>query len=241
MSRFSLPQWVLGGCVAGCLLFGANRPMRLLMAKGSSVDDVVRQIGARVKERLEPRFSAADAALPPSAIRLVGYKREKELELWARPSGSDDQAAPWTLIHTYRVKAASGGPGPKLKEGDRQVPEGLYGIEYLNPNSQFHLSMKIDYPNAFDLARADEDGRSEPGTNIFIHGKDRSIGCLAIGDESIEELFVLAATVGIEAVSVVLAPYRPAPGEALAVPADAPAWTEELYRSIDVALTVTRD
>ncbi|MEM8710828.1 MAG: L,D-transpeptidase family protein [Planctomycetota bacterium] len=126
-----------------------------------------------------------------------------------------------------------------MREGDRQVPEGLYGIEYLNPNGRFHLSMKLTYPNEFDQARAEEDGRDDPGTNIFIHGKDRSIGCLAIGDESIEELFVLAATVGKEAVSVVVAPYRPSASESLKVPKDAPHWTVELYRSLDTALSET--
>ncbi len=240
MPRISLPQLVLGGCITASLLIWGHRPTRLLIAGGESVDDVVRLKGARVQERLQPRFQAAGVVLPPSAIRLIGFKREKRLELWAKPQGAQEGGQPWTLVHHYKVKAASGGPGPKLMEGDRQVPEGIYGIEYLNPNSKFHLSMKVDYPNAFDLARAGEEGRTEPGSDIFIHGKDQSVGCLAIGDESIEELFVLAATVGIEAVSVVLTPYDPGPLRPLVVPEGAPAWTAALYRSIDQALAETR-
>ena len=239
MKRPGLPTLVLGGCVTASLLLWGHRPTRLLIAGGETVDEVVSRIGVRVQKRLEPRFQAAGIELPPAAVRLVGFKREKQLELWVKQADSADGPDPWTYVHTYSVKAASGGLGPKLTEGDRQVPEGLYGIEYLNPNSKFHLSMKVSYPNAFDLGRAKEDGRTEPGTNIFIHGKDRSVGCLAIGDESIEELFVLAAAVGVDSLSVLIAPYRPESGEPLAVPKTAPPWTHELYRSIDQALAAT--
>ncbi|MFT5732218.1 MAG: hypothetical protein ACJAZN_000477 [Planctomycetota bacterium] len=240
MRRPSLPQLVLGSCITASLLIWGHRPTRLLIAGGESVDGIARRMGARVQERLEPRFQAAGAVLPPSAVRLVGFKREKRLELWVKSTGSAEDVEPWTFVHSYKVKAASGVPGPKLREGDGQVPEGLYGLEYLNPNSKFHLSMKVSYPNAFDLARAGEDGRAEPGSDIFIHGKSRSVGCLAIGDEPIEELFVLAATVGLDAISVVLAPYDPEPRKPLLVPDGAPPWTDGLYRSIDEALAATR-
>jgi murein L,D-transpeptidase YafK len=115
------------------------------------------------------------------------------------------------LIRDYYIQVASGGAGPKLRQGDRQVPEGIYRIVKLDPNSHYHLSMKLNYPNEFDLLHARQDGRKAPGSNILIHGKAVSIGCLAMGDEAIEELFVLTEHVGVEKVKVVIAPHDPGP------------------------------
>ena len=70
----------------------------------------------------------------------------------------------------------------KLKEGDGQVPEGIYHIDSLNPNSMFHLSIRLDYPNSFDKQQGKIDGRKELGSDIMIHGNTCSSGCLAIGD-----------------------------------------------------------
>jgi murein L,D-transpeptidase YafK len=133
-------------------------------------------------------------------------------------------------VRSWAVLAASGGAGPKLREGDRQVPEGVYRIDQLNPNSAYHLSLRIDYPNAVDRAQAARDGRQRLGGDIFIHGKDVSVGCLAIGDEAIEELFWLAATVGKDAFTVVIAPTdlrRSPPPEPRG-----PAWVMDLYRDL---------
>jgi murein L,D-transpeptidase YafK len=118
-----------------------------------------------------------------------------------------------------------------LRQGDKQVPEGIYRIDGLNPNSHYHLSMKINYPNEFDLFHAWQEGRTKPGSDIFIHGSAVSIGCLAMGDEAIEELFVLAAQVGVENIKVVIAPRDPRlyPLEA---DANLPEWTTELYSVI---------
>jgi murein L,D-transpeptidase YafK len=69
-----------------------------------------------------------------------------------------------------KKRVASGGLGPKLGAGDRQGPERIYAIESLNPNSLFHLSMRLNYPNEFDQMRAKQDGRSDLGGDIMIHG-----------------------------------------------------------------------
>ena len=128
------------------------------------------------------------------------------------------------------IEAASGTAGPKLREGDYQVPEGMYAIEAFNPNSRFHLSLKLDYPNAVDRQQAALEGRDQLGGDIFLHGKDVSVGCLAMGDAAIEELFVLVARTGIERVIVLLAPYD---FRQRAVERDSsrPAWVEALYGS----------
>jgi murein L,D-transpeptidase YafK len=115
------------------------------------------------------------------------------------------------------------------------VPEGLYRIALLNPNSSYHLSMLVDYPNAFDRAQAQRDHRTNLGGDIFIHGKNVSIGCVAVGDPAIEELFTLAADSGIARMKVVLAPndLRIASPP---VAAATPLWILRLWQSIAAAL-----
>jgi murein L,D-transpeptidase YafK len=156
---------------------------------------------------------------------MLVLKEERVFELWA------EGAAGPRLVHRYPVLAASGVAGPKLRQGDLQVPEGVYRVLWLNPNSSYHLSMKLDYPNAFDRARARRDGRSNLGGDIFIHGRAVSIGCVALGDPAIEELFVLAADTGVARVKTVIAP-RDLRLPSTRDPEIASAWAPELYRLV---------
>jgi murein L,D-transpeptidase YafK len=95
-----------------------------------------------------PPFAQAGVVYPPDELTLLGLKAERSLEVWALSGDS------WSFIKSYPIKGASGNAGPKLREGDRQVPEGIYRIIGLNPNSSYHLSMKLNYPNEFDLQKA---------------------------------------------------------------------------------------
>ncbi|MGR9088272.1 MAG: L,D-transpeptidase family protein [Gammaproteobacteria bacterium] len=191
-----------------------------------TVADVLQAYGGAVKGKLGYYFTQARVSYPPREVTLVALKKEKKLELWARDSGE------FRFIRDYYIMAASGEAGPKLRQGDRQVPEGVYRIEGLNPNSHYHLSMKINYPNEFDRFHAWHEGRVNPGSDIFIHGKATSIGCLAMGDEVIEELFVLTAQVGAENVKVVIAPHDPRIYPLEADSGELPDWTPELYSII---------
>jgi hypothetical protein len=217
----------------------ARRPLVLLgalLALGSvgaartrTVDDVVNGLDPTAGARVRAAFEQAGAPLQSNDLAIVGIKDERRLELWARSSSGRR-----VLVRSWRVLAASGHAGPKLREGDLQVPEGVYRIDGFNPNSAFHLSLRLDYPNAADRARARRDGRTRLGGEIFIHGKDVSIGCLAIGDEAIEELFWLAATAGRGAFTVVLVPTdlrRHPPPEVLGIP-----WVPDLYRELKAAM-----
>ncbi|MFW5839126.1 MAG: L,D-transpeptidase family protein [Planctomycetota bacterium] len=197
-----------------------------------SVDDRLRQYKEPVRRRVEPDLRAAGLDWPPERIVLLGLKQEKRLELYA--AGADQ---PLRYVKSWPVLAASGQAGPKLRSGDRQVPEGLYRIESLNPNSRFHLSARIDYPNAADRARAGAEGRSDLGGDIMIHGSDASVGCLAMGDPAAEEIFVLLALTGLEKVQVVLAPhdFRVDPADP-PLPAGAPAWANQRYEQIREAM-----
>ncbi len=204
-----------------------ERPVFYLPPPGQwTVQDVLTTYGKNVMGRLDHYFAKANVAYPPREIALIALKQEKKLELWARDSGE------FRFIRDYFILAASGDAGPKLRQGDRQVPEGIYRITQLNPNSHYYLSMKINYPNEYDLLHAEQEGRTHVGSDIFIHGKDASIGCLAVGDAAIRELFVLTAQTGIQNVKVVIAPHDPRRYPLLPNSEDAPVWTPELYSLI---------
>jgi hypothetical protein len=206
-----------------------------LFPEGSrAIDEVLFNYGPYALNQLKPYFKKAGVAYPPRDIVLLAIKNEKKMELWARDQGQ------YRLIRPYGIKAASGMRGPKLEQGDRQVPEGIYHISRLNPNSNYHLSMKVDYPNNFDLEHAEYDGRSNLGGDIFIHGKAVSAGCLAMGDAAIEELFVLAAHVGTENIKVIIAPSDPRKEPLDLSHPSLPSWTPELYAEITrQVMTVT--
>jgi len=149
------------------------------------------------------------------------------LQVWVAGQNGDGK-----LLKAYPILGLSAGPGPKLREGDRQVPEGLYAVESLNPNSRYHLALRVNYPNDQDRERGQEDGRSALGSDIMIYGNTCSVGCLAMGDEAAEDLFVLAAETGIDRISVILCPvdFRKQPMP----PADSGAapWVGELYKTL---------
>lgn len=209
--------------LSGFYVYGRSiwHPQYLKLSGRKTVADVVEFYGEAARGRLNPYFRKAGVTYPAKRITLLAIKDEKRMELWG-----DNH-----FIRAYKVKAASGFAGPKLREGDRQVPEGHYKIIGLNPNSSYHLSMKLNYPNAFDMKYAEAEGRSSPGSNIFIHGKAASIGCLAMGDEVAEELFVLAHDVGIENIDVYIAPTDPRK-KPLNYSGDL-SWGEELYDSLN--------
>lgn len=191
-----------------------------------TVRDVMQAYGKNINDNLNYYFKKANVSYPPREAILIAFKQEKKMELWARNQGE------FRFIRDYFIMAASGNPGPKLHEGDRQVPEGIYRITDLNPNSHYHLSMRINYPNEFDLFHAAEEGRTHLGSDIYIHGSNASIGCLAMGDAPIRELFILAAQVGIENLKVVIAPHDPRAYPLQADQENLPEWTPELYAMI---------
>jgi hypothetical protein len=190
-----------------------------------TVAGVIASLTPRLRPNLHERFRAAGAAYPPAQLTLVAYKHERRLEVWAPADGRQ------VRVHEYPILAASGEGGPKLREGDFQVPEGVYRLSRLNPNSRYHLSIRVDYPNARDRQWAARDGRTRLGGDIFIHGKAVSRGCLAIGDEAIEELFTLLAEAGLESGRIIIAPNR-----ALRDLPVEPAWVAELYEDLRRAL-----
>jgi hypothetical protein len=212
---------------------GAGRrlwfPYYLALAGSRTHETVLREIGPTRRPSLREAVAAVGLSYPPAGLTLVGLKSERMLEVWAQsPSG-------WRRIKRYPVLAASGGPGPKLREGDLQVPEGVYRLTAFNPNSSYHLSLRVDYPNADDRAIAKREGRANLGSDIFIHGKAVSIGCLALGDLAIEEVYVLVADVGLSRTRLLLSPSA-----SPTLPPGSPTWVASLYERLRSELLVVR-
>jgi murein L,D-transpeptidase YafK len=110
------------------------------------------------------------------------FKYEKQVEVWT----SDFEKGEYTLYKKYPICKISGILGPKRREGDYQVPEGFYYINRFNPYSQYKRSMGINYPNKSDSILSTH---KKLGGSIYIHGDCISVGCIAIGNKFVEELF----------------------------------------------------
>jgi len=135
-------------------------------------------------ETVKALFAAAEVTFPPHKLLLRVFKDEDLLEVWA-----GDDGAELSRIAQYEICAASGSAGPKRKQGDGQVPEGFYTIDAFNDHSSYYLSMKISYPNRSDRILGH---RRRPGSAIMIHGNCVSIGCLAMSDERMQEIWVMS-------------------------------------------------
>lgn len=166
---------------------------------------------SRVKDAYSTKLKGIDEMLKMHEIDredmelfILGYKKEKDLEVWARNRG-DSQ---FTKVVTYDFCVLSGEAGPKRKQGDLQVPEGFYHINIYNPWSNFYLSMGLNYPNQSDRIRGVQ---GQLGGDIYIHGSCVSIGCIPITNKNIKELYVMcveAKNGGQQKIPVHLYPAR---------------------------------
>jgi len=197
----------------------------------ATVQDRVREHTA-ARARLRVLFEKANLKENPARAVLVFYKDTRRLDFYAGQRGS------MKFVKSYPVLAASGLPGPKLRQGDLQVPEGVYKVTALNPNSLFHLSLRLNYPNAFDIAQAKAEQRTQLGGDIMIHGNSVSTGCIAIGNEGIEELFLFAALSELGQWKVILAPtdFRKSRTTRRDTATGLPHWTKALYEDIESEL-----
>ena len=160
-------------CAAGALLAGCN------------TDEISLATNAKANQPVPPKLIAAMVEKnmdlqSPILVRL--FKQEAELEVWKQ-----DRAGHFALLKTYPICRWSGDLGPKVREGDRQAPEGFYTITpaQMNPQSAYYLSFNTGYPNAFDRAL----GRT--GSELMVHGDCSSRGCYAMTDEQIAEIYSL--------------------------------------------------
>ncbi len=183
---------------------------------------------ARVRPMLE-RDLAVHGLRVGAGVFVRIFKQESELELWL--AAADGRHV---LFRRYPICAWSGELGPKQRQGDRQAPEGFYrvGAAQLNPHSRYHLAFDLGYPNAYDRAH------SRDGDFLMVHGNCVSIGCYAMGDPAIEEIYTLVAAAlagGQAAVEVHAFPFRPE-AATLAAHADSP-W-HAFWSGLEPAWTV---
>lgn len=166
---------ILALLLGGCSVFPEQPPSAKAVSTQSRHD-------APIPEDLIAKMDAAGID-HRSPILLRIFKEERELEVWKK--AGDGRFA---LLKTYPICAYSGDLGPKLRQGDRQAPEGFYHVTpgRMNPHSNYYLSFDLGYPNTFDRSL----GRS--GSALMVHGGCVSAGCYAMGDDGMREIYALA-------------------------------------------------
>lgn len=214
------------------VVFNSIHAMAPKLNWDDAIDKAIKKYGLRVEPQLISFFKKAGVSYPPNEIALLAFKEERKVELWAK----NVEQQSWTHIHNYPLTGFSGRLGPKLRVNDKQIPEGIYKLVNFNPFSSMHLSMMINYPNSFDREKGYQDGRKDLGNNIFIHGKDLSVGCLAIGDIAIDQLFILARRVGLANIKLIIAPNDLRKSKPATSAFAQPRWLPELYKQISASL-----
>jgi len=156
-----------------------------VMLAGCNSDEISLANNAKANQPVPPKLIQAMVEKnmdlnSPILVRI--FKQEAELEVWKQ-----DRDGRFALLKTYPICRWSGDLGPKVREGDRQAPEGFYTISpgQMNPQSAYYLSFNTGYPNAFDQAL----GRT--GSQLMVHGDCSSRGCYAMTDEQIAEIYAL--------------------------------------------------
>ena len=156
-----------------------------VLLAGCNSDDISLASNAKANQPVPPkllaRMEAQDMDLQsPILVRL--FKQEAELEVWKQ-----DRSGRFALLKTYPICRWSGDLGPKVREGDRQAPEGFYSITpaQMNPQSAYYLSFNTGYPNAYDKSLG------HTGSELMVHGDCSSRGCYAMTDEQIAEIYSL--------------------------------------------------
>lgn len=153
---------------------------------------------------LRESFRAKGIPYPPQQVFLRAFKKDAQFEVWVHDSIKNK----FVLAKEYRICAPSGDLGPKRQEGDLQVPEGFYVVDLFNPTSDYHLALRVSYPNASDSVFGN---RKKLGGEIMIHGDCVTVGCIPLTDDCIKEVYwlcVLAHSNGQRDIPVHIFPTR---------------------------------
>lgn len=164
----------------------------------------VHQARINCEQNIIAMFQNKNIDYPPAKILLIAFKQEKFLQLWAQANTGQY----FVYIKEYNFTDFSGTLGPKRRQGDLQIPEGFYYIDDFNPYSNFHLSLSINYPNRADSILGI---KNNLGGEIRIHGSNVTIGCIPIGNQAIEELYITCVDVksqGQEKIPVYIFPCQ---------------------------------
>jgi murein L,D-transpeptidase YafK len=148
----------------------------------------VREAYAQKEQLLHKWLSDKGMAPVGWDLYIRAFKKEEQLEVWVKEKSQPQ----YVLLKQYEFCETSGVLGPKQRQGDGQIPEGFYFIDRFNPNSLYHLSLGIDYPNTADKLREKARPGISLGGDIFIHGDCVTIGCIPLTDDKIKEVYLLA-------------------------------------------------
>jgi murein L,D-transpeptidase YafK len=140
----------------------------------------------RKEDTLKKQFAKKGLQWPAKYVYIRSFKYDAQLEVWVKNEAKEQ----YKLFKSYKVCMQSGTMGPKRLQGDYQVPEGFYYINEFNPNSNYHLSLGLNYPNASDRILSDS---LRPGGDIYIHGSCVSVGCIPLTDDEIEDIYVITS------------------------------------------------
>ncbi|MEM9223445.1 MAG: murein L,D-transpeptidase family protein [Pseudomonadota bacterium] len=172
VKKFRIPRALLGASLAALVLAGCQ--VSELATEGAHLAPLTHELKRKISKMGMDQRS-------PILVRI--FKEESALEVWKR-----DRSGRYQMLKEYEICAWSGELGPKFKEGDRQAPEGFYTVTpgQMNPNSSYHLSFNIGFPNQFDRSH------NRTGSHLMVHGDCSSRGCYAMEDDQIEEIYALA-------------------------------------------------
>lgn len=179
-------RWTCGIICCAAIFFAGNLFAQTAYSDPSRSYNNKGIVSAKLEDSLKQQFKEKKLSWPPQQIFIRSFKYDRSLEVWVKNKNVDS----FTLFKTYKVCMESGSIGPKRSEGDNQVPEGFYYINEYNTRSMYHLALGLNYPNASDKVLSDA---KRPGGDIYIHGNCVSVGCIAIQDKPIEEVFTLAS------------------------------------------------
>lgn len=188
---FAPPPRSLGGSVDLTLTLECPEALHLTVAQA------LQRYRTEGRALLRGQCVAAGISYPPKRLTLVGLKDERLLLMF----GGDQ---PLALLGAFPLVTFSGVLGPKLRQGDLQIPEGVYRVT--GANAYDMLSLTLNYPNEFDRTNAASDRRTKLGGDILFHGGSVSTGCLVISNEQMQELFVAVNDVGFKNTRVIIAP-----------------------------------
>lgn len=183
------------------IALGFASALALAGCNSSDVLDVARKANQPLPQDVMRKMEALGTT-KSSPVMMRIFKEEAVLEVWKKL-----HTGRYALVKTYEICKYSGDKGPKIKEGDRQAPEGFYLVNrgLMNPNSNYYLSFNLGYPNRFDRSH----GRT--GSNLMVHGDCSSAGCYAMTDENVSEIYGFARDAlagGQEAFQVQAFPFR---------------------------------
>lgn len=196
---------------------------------GMSVAQAIKKFGPAARVKIARIFAGARMSYPPKHVDLVCFKDQGVLVAFAR--GVDGKTK---RLKSYDIVSSSGEAGPKLHEGDLQVPEGFYKIDGMN--AMTHMALSVDYPNAADRAHAISDHRANLGGYIQVHGGVYSTGCVVLSNEDMAELFVIANDIGCSNVSLLIAPCNLLETKPEIDFSKQPKWLPKLYGELKQAL-----